>query len=43
MNIEPQQSAFDLTYMRALFLHAYRRGRMSREWRATLVDGGPER
>jgi hypothetical protein len=38
MNIQPQQSAFDLTYMRALFLDAYRQGRMSREWRSTFVD-----
>jgi hypothetical protein len=38
MNIQPQQSAFDLTYMRALFLDAYRQGRMRREWRSTLVD-----
>jgi hypothetical protein len=38
MNIQPQQSAFDLSYMRALFLDAYRQGRMRREWRSTLVD-----
>lgn len=38
MNIQPQQSAFDLTYMRALFLDAYRQGRMSREWRPTILD-----
>lgn len=38
MNIQPQQSAFDLTYMRALFLHAFRQGRMNREWRPTLMD-----
>lgn len=38
MNIQPPQSAFDAAYMRALFLDAYRRGRMSREWRTTFVD-----
>lgn len=38
INIPPQQSAFDQGYMRALFRDAYRRGRMSREWRAMLVD-----
>lgn len=38
MNIQTQQSAFDLPYMRALFLEAFRQGRMSREWRETVVD-----
>ncbi|MFN3623619.1 MAG: hypothetical protein ACK4TP_06095 [Hyphomicrobium sp.] len=38
MNIQTQQSAFDLPYMRALFLDAYRQGRMSREWRETVAD-----
>lgn len=38
MNIQTQQSAFDLSYMRALFLDTYRRGRMSREWRETIPD-----
>lgn len=38
MNIQPQRSAYDQTYMRALFLDAFRRGRMSREWRPTMLD-----
>lgn len=38
MNIETQQSAFDLPYMRALFGYAYRQGRMHREWRPTVID-----
>jgi hypothetical protein len=38
MNIQTQQSAFDLPYMRALFLDAFRQGRMSREWRETVAD-----
>lgn len=38
MNIQTQQSAFDMKYMRALFLHSYRQGRMRREWRSTLID-----
>jgi hypothetical protein len=38
MNIQTQQSDFDMTYMRALFLHSYRQGRMRREWRSTLID-----
>jgi hypothetical protein len=37
LNLQPAQSAFDPTYMRGLFLHAYRQGRMRREWRATFV------
>ncbi len=41
MNIQPQQSAFDLSYMRALFLDAYRQGRMRREWRSRFIDGKP--
>jgi hypothetical protein len=41
MNIQSQQSAFDLSYMRALFLDAYRQGRMRREWRSKLIDSKP--
>jgi hypothetical protein len=41
MNIQSQQSAFDLSYMRALFLDAYRQGRMRREWRSNLIDSNP--
>lgn len=41
LNIQPQQSAFDLSYMRALFLDAYRQGRMRREWRSKLIDSKP--
>ncbi|MDP1639633.1 MAG: hypothetical protein Q8L61_01790 [Hyphomicrobium sp.] len=29
---------FDMSYYRALFLHAYRQGRMGREWRDTFPD-----
>jgi hypothetical protein len=38
LNIQPAQSVFDATYMRALFLYAFRQGRMGKEWRSTLVD-----
>lgn len=38
MNIQTQQSAFDSPYMHALFLDTYRRGRMNREWRQTILD-----
>jgi hypothetical protein len=41
MNIQSQQSAFDLSYMRALFLDAYRQGRMRREWRSKLIESMP--
>jgi hypothetical protein len=37
MNIQPA-SEFDMPYLRALFLDAYRQGRMSREWRRTFQD-----
>jgi hypothetical protein len=37
LNIQPE-SEFDVTYLRALFLDAYRQGRMSREWRRTFPD-----
>jgi hypothetical protein len=33
-----QRSAFDPSYMRALFVDTYRQGRMHREWRTTFVD-----
>lgn len=42
MNIQTQQSAFDLPYMRALFLDTYRRSRMDREWRQTILDPRPQ-
>jgi hypothetical protein len=38
INIEGQRADFDSAYMRALFEHAYRQGRMRREWRETLID-----
>ena len=41
MNIQPQQSAFDLSYMRALFLDAYRQGRMRSEWRSKFIESQP--
>ncbi len=41
LNIQPQQSAFDLSYMRALFLDAYRQGRMRREWRSKFIESEP--
>jgi hypothetical protein len=41
MNIQSQQSAFDLPYMRALFLDAYRQGRMRREWRSKFIESPP--
>ncbi|MTD93779.1 hypothetical protein GIW81_05460 [Hyphomicrobium sp. xq] len=41
LNIQPQQSAFDLGYMRALFLDAYRQGRMRREWRSKFIESEP--
>jgi hypothetical protein len=41
LNIQTQQSAFDLSYMRALFLDAYRQGRMRREWRSKFIDSKP--
>ncbi|WP_072397047.1 hypothetical protein [Hyphomicrobium sp. CS1GBMeth3] len=37
LNIQPA-SDFDVAYMRALFLDAYRQGRMGREWRRTFED-----
>lgn len=37
LNIQPA-SEFDLAYLRALFVDAYRQGRMLREWRRTLLD-----
>ncbi len=30
------QGQFDMTYLRALFLHAFRQGRMGKEWKATF-------
>ena len=36
LNIAPAQSVFDVAYARALFLFAYRQGRMEKEWRADL-------
>ena len=38
VNIQTQQSPFDLPYMRALFGYAYRQGRLHREWRPTVID-----
>lgn len=37
LNLQPA-SDFDTSYLRALFLDAYREGRMSREWRSTFPD-----
>jgi hypothetical protein len=37
LNLQPA-SDFDMPYLRALFLDAYREGRMSREWRLTFPD-----
>jgi hypothetical protein len=37
LNLQPA-SDFDMSYLRALFLDAYREGRMSREWRLTFPD-----
>ena len=37
LNLQPT-SDFDMSYLRALFLDAYREGRMSREWRLTFPD-----
>jgi hypothetical protein len=37
LNLQPA-SDFDMAYLRALFLDAYRQGRMSREWRVTFPD-----
>jgi hypothetical protein len=37
LNLQPT-SDFDTSYLRALFLDAYREGRMSREWRLTFPD-----
>jgi hypothetical protein len=42
LNLQPA-SDFDMTYLRALFLDAYREGRMSREWRLTFPDRGNSR
>ncbi len=37
LNFQPA-SEFDMSYLRALFLDAYRQGRMGREWRRTFPD-----
>lgn len=37
LTIQPV-SSFDMAYMRALFLDAYRQGRMGKEWRSTFPD-----
>lgn len=42
LNLQPAAD-FDMTYLRALFLDAYREGRMSREWRLTFPDRGNSR
>jgi hypothetical protein len=31
-----QQAPFDMTYVKALFLYAYRQGRMGKEWQSTF-------
>jgi hypothetical protein len=38
LNIQ-RPEGFDMSFYRTLFLHAYRQGRMSREWRGTFADG----
>jgi len=38
LNIQPARSEFDPAFMRTLFEHAFRQGRMRRDWRSSLVD-----
>ncbi len=38
LNIQPAKSEFDPAFMRTLFEHAFRQGRMRRDWRSSLVD-----
>ena len=38
LNIQPARSEFDPVFMRTLFEHAFRQGRMRRDWRSSLVD-----
>lgn len=38
LNIQPATSECDPTFMRTLFEHAFRQGRMRRDWRSSLVD-----
>lgn len=36
LNLEQSGTPFDLTYVRALYIHAFRHGRMNSAWRPTL-------